>query len=149
MIPDDPRCSQMITAAPTQETKMRVVLGSRHPHDWRALGKLLARMRQLRRKSKATHTKLQELVQKVGYNIRANAWRASRRWVCRHGVFWLRAQGNTCPCRRPAPTTTDWVHARFMSTTHAELQSLVVEPFDLHSFCPIAELRVHMRGLGW
>ena len=59
-----------ITAAPTEKTKMRVVLGSRHPQDWRALGKLLAMMRQFRRKSKANHNKLQELTQKIGYNIR-------------------------------------------------------------------------------
>ena len=40
------------------------------------------------------------------------------------------------------------MHAN-MSTTHAELQAIVVEPLDLHSFRPIAELRIHMRELGW
>eukprot|EP00973_Karenia_brevis_P007299 988362-Karenia_brevis.AAC.1 len=70
-----------------------------------------------------------------------------RNVVCRHGVFFLRAQGSSCPCLAQGASTADsWKWARWMPHLHPELRAITVTPFDHATFVRIGVLRARLRS---
>ena len=143
---DATRCACI---AGTADTRTSTLLSSARPTDWKALAKHVARIRQLRRKHKLTFERLAARAQNNGFKTRADAWRNQGRWVCRHGVFWLKAQGRQCPCMLATTQDSSWRNARWMCHLEVELQMLVAVPFKRSGFKHIAHLRAECARRGW
>jgi len=141
---DRRKCSTIRTAA-SANIKLQCVLSSNVQHDWRAFAKFVARVRQSRRQSKLKFEKLAQRMIDSEFKSQADHWRSLGRWVCRHGVFWLRAQRNKCQCMNLADSADHWTHARLMGAIDLELRALVAVPFDAANFRRIGELRAELR----
>jgi len=136
-------------AAGDKQTRTTLMLSSTSPNDWKALAKHVARIRQLRRNHKLALEKLAGRMQNCAFKTKADAWRNMGRWVCRHGVFWLRAQGRGCPCMLEGTHDHSWRNARLMCKLDHELQAIVAVPFDYDSFTHLAALRVEYNRQNW
>ena len=130
-------------------TRISVLLSSTDTNDWRALAKHVARIRQLRRKNKCAFEKLANRAHHNAFKPRADAWRNRGRWVCRHRVFWLRAQGHNCPCMLENTCDRSWRHARLMCVLDDELQAIVAAPFSRDRFIRICQLRAECARRNW
>ena len=125
------------------------LFGNSSASEWQALAKHVARIRQLRRKGKLTYERLAVRAQKDTVKLRAVAWRSLGRWVCRHGAFWLKAQGRRCPCMLETSAESNWRNARLMGKLDHDLQSLVAVPFEHSTFVHVAALRAEYARQQW
>ena len=142
-------CVEMNEGCCNADVQMNLILSSSSSIDWRALTKLVARITQHRRKHKIVLERLAARAQAHLFNTRLDAWRNMGRWVCRHGVFWLRAQGRHCPCMSETAHGNIWQNARWMCDIDCEIQALVAVPFDPTRYRHIATLRAECKRRNW
>ena len=114
-------------AATTAEAKLQALFSSRNAKDWRATGRFLARVRQIRRSMKVRMQKRCEIRARNNYTTLLRQWRREGKYVCPHGVFFDTLIPIECPCLR-APSNADWRRAILMP-------------------CPGHGLEVHCYGL--
>lgn len=132
--------------ADTSLEKLRLLLSSHFKGDWPALGHFVFRVRQLRRQFRTKLQRLEAKYEKENYLIRKAAWRFQGKKVCRHGVFFLAAQGPSCPCMSPSSFCSSvWKFARWMPKFDNELRALVVTPFKRSEFVRIGCLQASLR----
>eukprot|EP00973_Karenia_brevis_P038637 5332276-Karenia_brevis.AAC.1 len=126
--------------------RLRTLLSCSEKSDWGALGHFIFRIRQLRRKFRANVERLELQYEKNGFAARKAAWKMKGNFVCNHGVFFLKAQGLSCPCMDQGASAADvWKWARWMPHLHPELRAITVMPFDHNSFLRIGVLRAQLR----
>eukprot|EP00973_Karenia_brevis_P054097 7514957-Karenia_brevis.AAC.1 len=65
-----------IMSAPTPERMLRTMLSSSLPIDWQAFGKLVAKVRQVRRKRKQFYESQVCELRKNSFKARADKWRS-------------------------------------------------------------------------
>jgi hypothetical protein len=139
---------QVIRSATTGAAKLEVLLGSNTRQDWQSLSKFLARVRQIRRRSR---TKLQDLGaqrERRSFDTQKARWRKEGKFVCRHGVFFEVGHSIQCACLG-APLEADWSFARLMPALDPTLKCVVTDSFDPHSFQRLGCIQAEMRRRNW
>ena len=134
-------------ATTTAESKLQALLNSHWPHDWKAMGRLVVRIRQLRRAMKLTMQKRCELRAKNSYATVRRTWIREGKYVCPHGVFFALPQ-TECPCLLPR-STADWTDAVLMPALHEDLKCIVTDTFDDIGFRRLGVLKSEMRRRNW
>jgi len=141
-------CRHAMEQSADLSSSLLALLGSSVPSDWEALGELCGKIRQARRHNRKVFISASATLQQHGFCNRKAAWRALGRFVCSHGVFFLRAQGGLCPCMTAdACNPIRWSHARWMPALDADLRVIVVRPFDLTMFRRLGQVRGELRRL--
>ena len=139
LAPETQNCLRTLSAAMERHD---VIFRSHSKVDWKSLSKLLARVRQSRRKLRGEFQIRTARLQKVSFAIKKAAWRAQGKHVCRHGVFFDIAAPFTCPCSEPVRDDTDarWALARRMPAIDEDLRTIITTPF-------CADVRLTLRSL--
>jgi len=138
--------SQNMLRTDTQHAQLIALLGSNSPTDWEAVRVFCSRLPQSRRKLRTHFENLQADLRSRQFSTRRMAWRRRGLTLCRHGVFFARAQGRTCPCLTPhVSEDTAWQHARFMPSLAEHIRALVVVRFDRHTYGKLGILPTRMR----
>ena len=143
--------SMMITTALSSESQLSVLLRSHCPRDWKAIGRFIARVRQVRRKMKINMTVRQQKILTQSFYVQKKAWRDAGKQVCRHGVFFDIFDTRSriaCPCT-DAPLDADWNRAVLMPTISDELKCIVVDTFDQHLYQKLGVVQAEIRRRGW
>lgn len=140
---------QAIGQSPNSFASLLAMFGSHSRSDWDALGELCGRIRQARRQNRSKFAAPAAAVRERGYCHRRAAWQALGRFVCTHGVLFLRAQGRSCPCMASdADNPARWRHARWMPDLDADSRVIIVRPFDPTARRRLGQIRGEMRRLG-
>jgi hypothetical protein len=134
--------------ATTAENKFLALLTSNTPQDWRAVGRFLARTRQVRRKMKQLMLNRCEKRAKNSYTKALREWRKEGNYVCAHGVFFDAPTPIDCPCLQKR-ASADWSHAVMMPALDYDLKSIGTDSFQEHAFQRIGVLRAAIRKLNW
>lgn len=136
------------SSARSEEQKLSTILSSDCGADWEAFGRYLARIRQVRRKTKTDFIRLNDKVSNQSFDAQRRTWRQLGKFVCRHGVFFDSRVPVRCPCLQPA-LERDWAHARLMSAIDNELKCIVTDSFCQHEFTRIGLMQAEIRRRGW
>lgn len=96
----------LITAAGTDDGKMRAIFSSHLKQDWESFSRFLARIRQACRKMKVVMAEMGVRRVEQSFEKQKEAWQYSGRFVCRHGVFFQSLSRISCPCMAP-PSSAD------------------------------------------
>ena len=130
--------------------EMFTALSCKTTADAESLGKLLARMRQRRRRLKITLERHNDQVASKGFAVKRAAWKLKRRPSCRHGVLFSSLPDGGCKCM-PTPSTlpADWQQAKFMPALDHDLKIIVAVPFQRDSYIKLNTLQHTARSLGW
>jgi hypothetical protein len=128
--------------------KMQSMLDSRSRQDWQAIGRFLARVRQIRRKMKKAMQLRCEM--RLAQDIRAvmRQWRREGKYACRHGVLYDTWSPIECPCLGPE-SQADWSHAVLMPALGVDLKCIVTDTFDAHNFQRLGILQASARRRNW
>ena len=114
------------------------------------LGKLLARMRQIRRRLKLDMERHSEAFARKNFACRRAAWRLKKRASCRHGVLFAETPPHGCKCMSvESSSEADWRHARYMPALDHELKCIIAVPFQSENFTRLATLQHQARQMGW
>ena len=137
-------------AAESPNHQQNVILSSGSSQDWCGFGKFVARMRQRRRQLKLKYERLSAKMHPQEYTRRAAEWRSIRRWICRHGVFWLCRGKGKCPCMSLERVDANaWHGARWMPCVDSDLRVDVVTKFCASRFQRIGCVRAEVRRRRW
>ena len=118
--------------------------------DAERLGKLLARIRQKRRKLKITMERLNDQVVSKAFAVKRAAWKFLRRPSCRHGVLFSILPEGGCKCMPiPSAHDGDWEHAQFMPALDHDLKIITAVRFQRESYIKLDTLQRTARNLGW
>ena len=140
--------TQNSRSASTSNDKLLTIMGSQSPADWQALGKFLARIRQIRRKVKTLmQRKAAQRIELDFYTCKAQ-WKREGKHVCRHGVFFDTGSSHNCLCMSP-PAEADWCRAVLMPTLSEEFRCIVADTFCPHDVVRIGQLHAEMRRRNW
>eukprot|EP00973_Karenia_brevis_P068285 9499557-Karenia_brevis.AAC.1 len=124
--------------------RCQLLLSSEYPDDWVALGRFLARVRQVRRRRKRQFETLQARFERTSYAVRKAAWIARGRHVCRHGMFFNRKPCHGCQCLAQC-----WDHVSWMPKLDTELKALVIVPFQAHEIQRLGQIQAELRRREW
>ena len=145
---DDSVLTALETAASEVE-KVARMLSSRTPQDWEAIGRFLARIRQVRRRMRTAMQRLCEVLAQQDFYAVKTRWRKEGKHVCRHGVFFdAAAPSRACPCLSSS-CTADWSDAVLMPVLSSSLKCIVTDTFDSHTFQRLGCTQAEVRRRGW
>ena len=120
-----------------------------HNHlDWAALGRYLARIRQIRRRIKIEMQRRCEMRARLDIAVMRRQWKREGKSICRHGVFFATPHISTCPCLQP-PLEADWSTARMMPVPHEDLKCITVDTFEQWSFRRLGVIQAELRRRRW
>jgi hypothetical protein len=142
------KCACDLARATTSQESLIAVFASQRPEDWTAFGKLIGRIRQLRRKMKDAMAKLSGTKMRVEFGAMKHAWKREGKSVCRHGVFFDMAQLDSCPCLS-VPGEADWSNAVLMPALHPTLKCIVTDTFNEFEYRRLGVLQAEARRLRW
>ncbi len=131
-------------AAPVAE-RLANLLSEQSANQWAALGKFLARVRQIRRCDRTRWENLQRRCVQDSFDVRRAIWRSKGKWVCRHGVFY-ETRVESCPCMEAVP---DWTGAKFMPSLDRELRAIITVKIHSPSVQRLGILRATMKRNMW
>jgi hypothetical protein len=137
---------QAMDQTAANQAKLVTLLMSKLPEDWRALGKFLARARQIRRKTRTRLQRLSDRLERHSFDAYKTSWKKEGKFVCRHGVFFETTA--PCPCLGPS-SEADWSHARLMPVIDDELKCLTIDTFDPFVFARLGVLQAELRRRAW
>jgi len=142
--------SRQIFGLPSAQDKLLGYLGSHMSEDWQAVGTYCGQVRQARRKLRSEFERLEALLKRCDFAAKRMAWRQRGLFVCRHGVFFVAAQGRNCPCMSAhASDDMAWQHARYMPALNEQLRKLIAVPFNAQQYVRLGVLQAQMRASRW
>ena len=141
-------CAAQLNSPHLAGPKAPTLLSSSTPRNWEALGKFLARARQIRRKFRTEMIDRNTRFMKLSFESQRLEWRNAGKHVCRHGVFFDTTSPFPCPCLGP-PLSADWSRAILMPALHNDLKCIVTDSFDQASFVRLGQLHAEIRRRGW
>jgi hypothetical protein len=125
------------------DDKPRLLYGSTDQKVWIALGRFLARVRQIRRRMRIDMQRSCELRGRQEFHVIKKRWRQQGKHVCRHGVF-FDATPDACPCLQP-PLEADWSEAVLMPALHHRLMCIVTDSFNRSEYQRLEVLQAEAR----
>jgi hypothetical protein len=141
-------CGAALTDHSSAMAKWVALLSSPRRQDWEALGRFLARSRQIRRKMRIAMTETNSKRIERSIERQKQLWRRSGKYVCRHGVFFESSVEISCPCLGPS-AEADWSLAVLMPAIDDTLKTIVVDTFVVHEFRRLGQLQAELRRRGW
>ena len=133
----------------TLSTRLPCCFSIADPQLWSEIGKLSARIRQSRRRTRAEFQRRDAKRKMKAFSIRRAACRLGWKIVCRHGVFFAE-RSNDFKCPRMGNASPDaWASARWMPELSEDIRSIAVVPFSLESYERLGVLQSRQRALGW
>ena len=138
----------LITAAGTDDGKMRTIFSSHLKQDWESFSRFLARIRQARRKMKVVMAEMGVRRVEQSFEKQKEAWQHSGRLVCRYGVFFQSLSRINCPCMAP-PSSADWNSAVLLPVLDVRLKMIGVDTFSAYEFQRLGVLRAECRRRNW
>ena len=140
--------SKVFEAASPNNEVLTTLMSSRSCQDWQALGKFLARARQLRRKMRTSMQKRCIEYKRRSFEACKTQWRKQGKYICRHGVFFEAQSYAACACMDP-PAEADWSSAVLMPAIDNELKCITVDTFDAHKYQRLGQLQAEIRRRKW
>ena len=141
-------CTSELSSNFSDKSKMEFLFACQRPQDWEALGRFLARVRQIRRKMRSAMINRNAKLLELTFETQRKEWRRSGRHVCRHGVFFDETLPHPCPCTQTA-NVADWSRAILMPALHDELKCIVTDTFARETFQRLGVLQAEVRRRGW
>jgi hypothetical protein len=133
-----------LQSAVISDKKIEFLYGAATSKDWQAFGRLLARIRQVRRRMRKSVQKTCELLDKQEFHNVKRTWQKSGKHVCRHGVFFRQHPQSYCPCMSD-DDDADWQHAVLMPALNGSLKCVVTDTFARHTYQRLGVLQAEAR----
>ena len=143
-----PELGRALARTLSSHEKLMMILESFDSHTWEKFGVFAHRIRQSRRKLRTEFGHLSARMEHQSFTRCRDAWRASGRKVCRHGVFFRLPPARTCPCLEPYNNDA-WHEAKFMPAIDEGLKTITIAPFDLEQLFRLGVLQAEMRRRQW
>ena len=135
--------------ATSGDSKLLEILAVNAPADWEAFGRMLARIRQSRRRSKERFERLNTMCVEKAFCTRRKTWRAAGKFVCRHGVMFTKSHKGDCSCLLTDLGAGNWRHAKWMPAISVELRTIIAVPFNIAGFRRLGVLQAELRRNEW
>ena len=140
------RTREDMSAIGSDSERLVRLFASHESEDWQSMGLFFQRVRSKRRHLRSHFTQLSCQLDRRRFAAQKAAWRASGRFVCRHGMFFSSGFNGVCRCVERVPT---WNGVVRMPALSAQLKDIIVVPFDAAAVQRIGVLQAQKRHKDW